>query len=788
MMTALLACFAAILAAVPAPAPSLTLASRGGTRYAIALAPDATAPEKNAAEELRSYLKQITGADFAITAPAQVGTRPVIAVGPGAARAIAPDLALDAARLGDDGIVWATRGANLVLTGGAGSKRGTLYAVYEFVEKQLGVRWWTPTESTVPHKRTLRIAPIDRVYVPQIAYRDILHTDLQALPEAGGPASAANAARMRFAVRQRVNGHAGWIAPEWGGHYQIIGWCHTFYAWMPPDKYFAAHPEWYSLIGGKRTAENAQLCCTNEEMVAELARNVLAQIRANPDAGYISVSQNDSAGNCQCPKCRAIDEAEGSPSGSLLYCVNKVAEAVEKEYPNFKVETLAYWYTRKPPKTVHPRPNVLIRLAIIERWSAQPVESEQNRQIHEDMKAWAAIAPNLFVWDYIDNMWCLFIAHPNSHIIVPDARTYAQNHVVGVFYEGDDATVSVGEDELRAYLMAHALWDPSVDSEALIGEFLRGYYGKAAPVLRECLRIVAEEGGRVRIGGNGDGTDQAAWLRLDAMNRLTALYDKAEKLVAGDEVLLTRVQRMRSQTDHQWLKGYDRYRALAVTKGEPFRGPKDPVAAAEQFIERAKSYGADRLCWADPSAKFSDEATRLLEAAKRSAAIKVPARAPSLPELLKGKAAGRVVDVQEALFDYPAPEPGAASQVDDAKASNGRAAFVNPAISTWPVQIHNWAEKGATGRCHIYASIRFEPIAKTGLAFVGGVWDTQASRDEAPLVVNIEEAKKPGEYALYDLGVHDVRDALYVWFGTTREVTPQTIEGIYVDRVLFVKE
>lgn len=83
---------------------------------------------------------------------------------------------------------------------------------------------------------------------------------------------------------------------------------------------------------------------------------------------------NDWFGNCQCARCRALDDAEGSPMGSLLYGVNKVAAAVEKEFPETLVATHAYIYARKPPKTIRPRDNVLVWLCVIERTAAQPID------------------------------------------------------------------------------------------------------------------------------------------------------------------------------------------------------------------------------------------------------------------------------------------------------------------------------------------------------------------------------------------------------------------------------
>jgi len=151
------------------------LAEKGQAKAVIVLAPEASAPEKNAASELAKYLKEVTGAEFAIVKPAEAGGKPVIAVGPGAAKAIAPDLDLAKVGdngLGDDGIMLKTVGQNLVLTGAEGSKRGTLYAVYEFLEREAGVRWWTPDAETVPGKPTLAAGPLDTRYKPPFLYRE----------------------------------------------------------------------------------------------------------------------------------------------------------------------------------------------------------------------------------------------------------------------------------------------------------------------------------------------------------------------------------------------------------------------------------------------------------------------------------------------------------------------------------------------------------------------------------------------------------------------------------------
>ena len=196
----------------------------------------------------------------------------------------------------------------------------------------------------MPEKRTLAVPALDKVYVPHLIYREAFYRD---------------AFDGVFAARSKCNGHFVRVAEEYGGHYNILGWCHTFFQILPPERYFAEHPDWYSEIDGERRGERTQLCLTNEAMRAEFVKNALEWIRRNPEAGMISISQNDWHGNCQCAKCRALDEAAGSPSGSLLHFVNAVAAEIEKEYPEFLISTLAYQYTRKAPTGVTPRHNVI---------------------------------------------------------------------------------------------------------------------------------------------------------------------------------------------------------------------------------------------------------------------------------------------------------------------------------------------------------------------------------------------------------------------------------------------
>lgn len=791
--------------------PTLTLATAGTTRYRITLAETASAAERNAAGELAAYLERVTGVPFPTGQPGAGAGGPVIAVGPGAAKALLPELVLAKAGehgLGDDGILVQPLGDNLILTGAEGARRGTLYAVYEFLEREVGVRWWTPTAESVPKHPTLVVRPAPTRYVPPFIYRETLCGAIR--PRA----SERPVQTPLFAVRLRQNGHFAPIPADWGGHYTLIGWCHTFERLLPPAKYFKDHPEWYSEINGQRKHEKAQLCLTNEEMLAELSRNVIAAIRKEPDAGMISVAQNDWGGRCQCARCQALDEAEGSPAGSLLYGINRVAEAVEREFPGTYVETLAYQYTRKPPKTIRPRANVIVRLAVIERSAVHPIEHPINRPLRRDLEQWSAAAPNLYLWDYTANLQHPFTPEPRAFVYGKDLRLYRRLGAISVFCEHSHGASPLSDfDELHTWLLSRLLWAPDQDDRALVREFLNGYYGDAGRPIEAYLHLLSTRVGDRKVP-SWSGPREAEWLDLATMNRATALFDDAVHAVAGDPELTARVQRARLSLDHQWLCGYAGYRYLAEPGSAPFGGPADFDRALADFTTRCRALDVKRIGYG---------ANQTLEDYVRSLRLvgeSVPGRLvlgadpvhkayaagarQALPQPLDRLPRKAVIDLQE---DRMSLFRGAEAAFDPAAVNHG-AARIDPAVVSWAVQARDLPAHGVSGRWHAYAVVRVEALAESGLAFTGGVYDSASNRNLLGISQRLEgqvggtpdpnigtatttalsEPITDGQYHLYDLGTHDFSDTVYLWIGTTGGVRAAAVKAIWVDRFVFVRE
>jgi len=552
----------------------ITLASGGQSDYTIVIDRDCSPSERHGAEELQMFLEQISGAKLPI-AQANV-TGPKILVGRSKALDRLP-VDIDFEALGDEGFVIQTVGPNLILAGGR--LRGTMYACYEFLDKYLGCRWFTaqgatPAVSRIPHQDTITLP--DMIYyhkIPALEYRESYST-----PAFDGD----------WAARNRMNGAHLPLDKEHGGKVVYAGFCHTFYRLVPPEKYFAEHPEYFSEINGERVGENAQLCLTNPDVVRIATETVRSWLRANPEANIVSVSQNDYWNWCQCDKCQALADEEGSQAGPILHFVNQIADNIKDEFPNVAVDTFAYQYTRKPPKYVKPRPNVIVRLCDVECCFSHPLatcDSEVNTKFREDAEGWSKISNRLYVWNYVTNWFHYIMPFPNLYSLQPNIQFFIDHNAKGIFEQGNYNSRGGEFVELRSYLLARSLWDPDCDWQKEMDEFLVAYYGPAAAPIRQYIDMLHEKVQKDNIhadcgwGPWKTGPD-APYLTKEIINRADELFDEAEAAVANDPVLLLRVQKDRLPIEYVKICRFEEF-LPAVHEFE---------AAVEEFARVAKQW------------------------------------------------------------------------------------------------------------------------------------------------------------------------------------------------------
>ena len=302
-----------------------------------------------AADDLKKYLDAVTGAEFEIVRQMEVadGMARILVGDSHHARALAPDVNWES--LGPDDIVIKTVGKDLVLAGG--QPRGTVYAIYTFLQDNLGCRWWAPGAVSIPSQPNLTVPAMDIVYHPPFNMR--VHA---------GTYGATHEARVWHRLSFDVN-------YDWTTH--------SFPKLLPPKEHFLEHPDWFmyckedgsederysylhtlsyleresktdrpeaALIGqylevAKRTRRlPGQPCPNSEGGERTITANVLAELeRDYPGWTYPQkiawVLQGDGRNMCTCDRCDAVRREEGSDSANWMRLVNAIAERVERNIP-----------------------------------------------------------------------------------------------------------------------------------------------------------------------------------------------------------------------------------------------------------------------------------------------------------------------------------------------------------------------------------------------------------------------------------------------------------------------
>lgn len=497
----------------------------GKSSYQIVVAADASASERTAAKELQDYVKQIGGVELPITTEASgrrhifVGYSPTVAALTGQTRPATDDESFTYRSVGRDLLIW------------GGAQRGTMYGVFTFLERELGVHWLTPDCTVVPQQKQWRLPKLDHSERPAIGYRYNNYRCTR-----GQPVWSAH-------VKENMQGP---VANEYGN--QEGYWsCHTMGQLVPTREFYATHPEYFSLRDGQRLSWNEQLCLSNPEVLALCKERLAKVMRDNPGFRIYSLSQNDNFNFCQCPECAAIEERYGGHAGLIVWFVNQVADAVREEFPTKFVGTFAYQYSRKPPVGIVPRENVVIRLCSIECCFAHPLTAgcPQNEAFMNDMRGWAAIAPHLFIWDYIVDYAQYVAPWPNFQVLAPNIRAFRDNKAIGIFEEAEYQSLGAEFEEMKSWVVSQLLWNPEQDTDSLVSIFINGFYDKAAPRVmdyyRLCQGLVKPDvhfGIYIR--------ENHAIYNDEFLRKAFATLDEARQL-ADSETISQRVERVRMQ-------------------------------------------------------------------------------------------------------------------------------------------------------------------------------------------------------------------------------------------------
>lgn len=432
--------------------------------------------------------------------------------------------------VGEDGFVIECADGFLHIR--SGGDKGAIYGVVTLLEKYLGVSYYAKDIYTLQKSGDIKLPAFRDAETPAFRYR------------------------QTFSYGNEDPVYTKWFRLEKPNDVFVPGmWVHTFDKILPSDVYGKAHPEYYSFIKGKRQPGNhSQWCLTNPEVFELVSHKIDSIFKVYPEAGMISVSQND--GNdtyCSCPECKAVDDYEGSHSGSLIYFMNKLAE----RFPDKSFSTLAYLYTVQPPKHVKPLPNVNIMLCDIDCKREVPLtDNASGREFVEALEGWSQISNNIFIWDYGINFDNLVAPFPNFHILQKNIQLFKRHHATMLF-EQVNGTKGTDFAEMRAYMLAKLMWNPELDADSLTNSFMEGYYGKAAPYLYQYRKIMegALLASKVPLWiYDSPVSHKDGMLNDQLLKTYNELFDKAENTVREESAFLERVRLSRLPLQYSELE------------------------------------------------------------------------------------------------------------------------------------------------------------------------------------------------------------------------------------------
>ncbi len=485
--------------------------------YTIIMPEQAGNAERAAAYTLRNYIKMATGFELTVEDDSQQAPHEISV---GQTNRISDSVAQRCEPLGKEGYLLYQDEIRFYITGK--EERGTYYGVISFLEDYIGCRFYTSDcERILPAEKIEIPNELDYYYIPKLSYRSTYYTFTYDNAE--------------YCAKHKTNGYVCANLDGYGGGISYAGgaYVHTL----------------ARLAEMNVTSFGQQPCLSNSQVYDTVLKNVRSWLKSYGNASIISISQNDSYINqkgCQCSQCSALNQKYGSESGSLIVFINKIANEIRDEFPNVMIETLAYRYTLQPPVGLEVADNVLIRLCPIDCCQAHGLNDrccDANKKFVEALEGWSKICKHLSIWDYTSSFANYLTVFPNIYTMYENIRYFASNHVVNIFGEGNYNSKSGTFEELCAYLYAKMLWNPDMTREeydALIDDFLQGYYGTGWEYIRRFIDCTEERGNESHFTIFSNPKDILAFSHSSATDKtyyqnLRELFTKALALSDSEE-------------------------------------------------------------------------------------------------------------------------------------------------------------------------------------------------------------------------------------------------------------
>jgi hypothetical protein len=474
------------------------LVENGKSDYKIVVADDADAVEIHAAEELKLFIKESTNVSLDIKTETEIANAKenLISIGKTELRAKERDIEEDITSLEQGGVIIKTVNNNVFITGR--TTRGTLNAVYKFLEYQIQFKAYSIDCLKYECHTTLKLLNFDYLYNPSV---DLMVTNSY---EINGVDIVDDVARMYL---QAYNGYGG--ANHDGAFYEL--WCHTTELIIPEYSYGGLHPDWFG---------NEQLCFSNDEMMEQFAYVLFSGYVSTTDRPYIMIGAADKKSCCTCDRCKAEGALYGGQPGIFMRFMNKLAKRVEEYLVEYNIDKeimligLNYYYYSAAPvidngdgtyspihESVVPKSDGKVTVGVcyapISACFTHAFNDENcvtNSGGYKDLLGWATLTDDLFMYTYGSNFSSNFARNFHYNNWSYMAEQYKIFEQIGLDYIFDESCNSGASPlaDMRIYVRSRLGWNPNVEIRDVMDEFMDAFYGVGASGMKEYFDAVME--------------------------------------------------------------------------------------------------------------------------------------------------------------------------------------------------------------------------------------------------------------------------------------------------------
>lgn len=570
-----------------APVEMKYFIENAATDYDVVVSSRATETELFAAEEFINFTQQVTGVQLELKTDNQVSfseTEKVVCIGNTRLLKFT-DYEVDKTALNTDGFIIKNFGEMIFICGAV--DRGTLYGVYEFLERYLGVKFLTFDTTYVPQKSDVQVEKtLNITEVPDFEIRDYYSQTTK---------------DPLFAARMRMESVVGG-AERYGGSFMDLfyDWqFHNTISYVKSSPVWQEHDEWF-------TTDGKMVCYTNgitdadklDESVEESAvKAVIEKLKQNildsaPSEKYFMIGQEDLVAPCTCSRCQA-SALRNTKTGTMIVWMNVICEAIEewakvtvpeKEY---YICCFAYSWSQSAPVKVDPTTQKYVAvnenvvphedlyvmyapITICYYHTINDTSCSMNDQGRAQISGWGAITNRMLIWDYSCNYRNFLWYFPNTSVLKENLQLYKDTGVIYVRTQGPAFDKNSYQQQLLNYLLSKLMWNIDRDVYDLIHEFNKYYFAEGAEYMNEYIDLFERHFAMLNIHTElyeNTPTFVAAETyplemlekAIDLTNQGYAMVEASNRTEEEKEAFKKRFTRARIQAEYMILKNIDAY-------------------------------------------------------------------------------------------------------------------------------------------------------------------------------------------------------------------------------------